>query len=219
MIIATDLMLDNWFINPEGGYERVQVLKPFFVDEKRYCQINGRDADECSPIPLTPELMKTIRWVVSDGEKTIISLPVPVLGIRFDTYGGVWFFKEDTGEHKAGDICCGHRMRPLKYLHELQNHYRFDVGKHLEVGLAREKYEADFLKEYHESIANERKYASKNHRIYLSILIFVLIIDLINLIDSILMQRKPFMYIWMVITAGAFVLLTVYLRHMRKKVN
>lgn len=83
---------------------------------------------------------------------------------------------------------------------------------------SRDQYEADFLKEYQESIANERNYARKSHQLYLSVLILVLITDIVSLIDSFLFQRKPFMYIWMAITVGAFVLLTVYLRHMRKQV-
>lgn len=140
MINARDLLPMSWIANNKGFYARVVTTLPieiptFFPVGDIKWLINGEPEENWSGIPLTPELMRKIGWIVKDGKKTVVSIPVPMLGIRPDTYGGVWFFKEVTGDHKAGDICCGHRMRQLKFLHELQNHYRFDAGKHLEGNL------------------------------------------------------------------------------------
>lgn len=129
MIDIRDLSIGNWVLTPEHGVGRVTrtglITVEVCVREK---MVNLVD-EALEGIPLTMELMQQIGWTrVGEHSRKIIYYP-PVAGIYNEPviFNLTSYFKLDT---------INYFQHPLRYLHELQQRYRWDLeGKHLEVKL------------------------------------------------------------------------------------
>lgn len=130
-------MLGNWVQDQDGKPLEIYHLSPSMygncvpgATEEQSWKINGHQGDTLDPITLTPELMEKIGW-----KKTIDTLsrkefsPTGKKG-DFDTvhfnYG-----KYDLDKPKEAF----YYVKKIRFLHELQNRYRWEAGKKLIVNL------------------------------------------------------------------------------------
>lgn len=136
MINAKDLMLDNLVLAPDGRVMQIEGLKDGalwgkWVDRNVTFDQNF-EAAECNPIPITPELMRKVGWhierrtdiyTIYRGTEGILVL----VKIREGEEVNALMTVVQETRHETVFICTT--------LHELQNMYRWETGKHLEVNL------------------------------------------------------------------------------------
>lgn len=127
MIDATDLMANNWVVHLERLFMRVVTIVPKMIDGQFWWVVNGVLEKDIDPIPITPELIEKIGWEKHQDNEFI-------LGYRTKNNYYLAFIRKPE-PFNTGDIIVGSEMKIIKYLHELQNTYRWDSGKHLEVNL------------------------------------------------------------------------------------
>lgn len=139
MINTQDLMLGNYVLYELLAWKVVTTERKGIwleADENGNTVNIWATEEECHPLPISPVLLEKLNWIRD---------PVPN-GLRFNdpTYKGNFLFMpfvkfwsvdlEHSGlKVKKDDItfCDGHGVRPLQYLHELQNMYRWTQGKRL----------------------------------------------------------------------------------------
>lgn len=144
MIASYDLMLGNWVKDGDNyGEVRCIHLDGVNIDVKK---TDGSGisywVEDPQPIPLTPELMELMKWEydpVPNGVRWNDPNPEPGEAAMDRRHVKLWGQPFERGNFKAkkGDFSFfnGQTFKPCPYLHELQNMYRWEVCKHLEVSL------------------------------------------------------------------------------------
>lgn len=125
MINPYDLSPGSW-ANCDGiGPCKIVVLALRMEGIESYYLLNGIKDEHWQGIPLTPELMDKLRWTTSEGPFGLVAHQSPGerLFVVFQNEGGVGF------------IWGGGATVGIRFLHELQNAYRWTTGKHLEAEL------------------------------------------------------------------------------------
>jgi len=128
MILATDLMINNWVRHGDLLNMKVVTIVPKYIDGDFKWLVNGMLEEKLKPIPLTPDLMERIGWEKRQDHESVLG---------YATQNNYWlgWVRDNPGPFKRGDIIVGAEMKIITYLHELQNTYRWDTGKPLEVSL------------------------------------------------------------------------------------
>lgn len=137
MIHGQDLMPNNWVLNMDGKPHQVKHLEEALsvegTEAMERWMVNGDPEELWSPIPLTPELMEKIGWLMKDDNAGFRLYAGPestwALVRHAEPLEGTARFTDPTFQFPDRTI------QVCRYLHELQNMYRWEVGKHLEVSL------------------------------------------------------------------------------------
>ena len=119
---ATELRIGNWVIfNPDNGEFIVSEINCFGSNNL----INGLNAEDISPIPLTEEWLvkfgipKTIDWVWLDSEYCITLEFVNVCGQDTNGRYEIWVYFDNA------------LLKQVEYVHQLQNLYYTLTGKEI----------------------------------------------------------------------------------------
>jgi len=129
MINPDDLMRGNWVLDPKGNPIKVLDIVRCFVDGVGfYDGLNDEiNSETCSPIPLTTELMEQMGWLLSEN--------VVIYAYEKQHPNRCLIFYNDGKIAFAGGRAGQASETFIQYLHELQNLYRWTVGKPLQINL------------------------------------------------------------------------------------
>jgi len=131
MVNVSELMLGNWVMYL-GEYAVITLLHPERIEintpmKKIKCDPS---AEEVTPIPLTPELMEKLGWHCTENTRhkkcykpTEKKSDLDGLVFNFGAYD----FVRPKNMH--------YNIIAIRYLHELQNQYRWENGKPLLINL------------------------------------------------------------------------------------
>lgn len=127
MINPNDLSPGCW-ANCDGiGACRLVVLALRMEGAESYYLLNGIKDEHWEGIRLTPELMDKLGWEMRHDNGLLLSYARP------NNFYLSFIRKE--GPFRQNDIIAGPAETVIQYLHELQQLYRWETGKHLEVSL------------------------------------------------------------------------------------
>lgn len=140
MVQASDLMIGNLLVTPEGKFEKVDAL--MLLDLSMAISSKNIGAFIYSPIPLSPEILGKARFKKYDWQDAYF-----IKTIFGDLY--IHFYKgriitrfvsvsKDNNGHKMvslGFIGNQKSTEEIKYLHQLQNLVKILTGSELTINL------------------------------------------------------------------------------------
>lgn len=124
MIKAEGIHLGNWILSPKGKYIQIKGIDfdEYRSDPAEY-YVNNYVLSECTPIPLTPEILEKAGWKAMGD-----SLRYEFLRYRYYVGGGWFYIISDTGNEVL-------LSDEIEHVHQLQNLIHALTNTELEIKL------------------------------------------------------------------------------------